>query len=240
MKHSIRNAILYRTYRQCLKLLGPNDNGIEVNNSFRTQWDKVFRVGNTPVPFETPDLDNLPQGYPLSKEDIEVIGNVVPDGKDARRIQHVQVGSSDWSNLKDEKLLPCIFIERAAGSFNIPSEYGNVMTGEILPLIIRLLMVQPPSTVLTFDNSNPAFTNDVQSALEYLLDPYWFKGMKEPGGFRRGYEIPSTVYDAVIVNSEGLEGVQSPYEIADFRLEVSYERQKQISKGVGFKGELNP
>lgn len=238
-QYSVRTRILYRILKQCQKLLGPNHNAWPVNESYIQCWNRAFKApGGGLIPWEVTDIDNIDPNYPLTKEDLEKLGDFVPDGLNSRIIQLVQLGTSDWKNLEENKLLPCIFIENADDGITVPAQFGNTHIGEIMPVNISLLMVQPPDSMLTFNNSNPVLVANLRDALDYLLDPFWFKGLSEKNKFRRGYSLASTIYDATIVSAQNLEGVSQPYERVDFRLQVTFERQKQIDQLVGFPNEL--
>ena len=109
----------------------------------------IRNSSNQPIPWEITDLDNLPLGYPLRKQDIEVLGNHTTDGLDARRIQYVQMGSKDWVGVKEQGLIPAIFIENASDGFSITDPASrNTEIGEIKPINIRLVTVQAPDTEL--------------------------------------------------------------------------------------------
>ena len=69
---------------------------------------------------------------------------------------------------------------------------------------------------------------NMRTALDYLLDPFWFRGLSERGRKKRGYTNPSSVFDATIVSAQNLEGQISPFEVIDYRLEVTIVRQKQL------------
>ena len=231
MFHDIRNRILRRAYDQCLKLLGPNTDQVPTNTNYLNQWNTVFADPNgNPVPYEITNLDSLPPHYPLTKQDIQILGNVTSDGLNARRIQYVQMGSKNWVSCKEQNIIPCIFIENANDSFSItdPVEF-NTQIGEIMPINIRLVMVQPPDSELSYNNSNPVTIARMRAALDYVLDPFWFKGLSETRKTRRGYTTPSQVFSADIVEAQNLEGQISPFEVVDYRLEVTFSRDRQLS-----------
>ena len=232
MQYNIRGRILTQIYYQLLKLLGPDPIQIPPNDNYLQQWNVDFADPNgNAVPYEITDLDNLPPHYPLTKQDLEVLGNFTSYGLDARHIQYVQMGSKDWQAVMKQRLLPAIFVESANDSFSTadPTE-RNTSVGEIMPVNIRLVSVQAPDTQLTFDTSNPIIIAKIRSALDYVLDAYWFKGLTERGGRRTGYRFPSSVFAAEIVESQNLEGLISPFEVIDYRYEVVISRQRQLGE----------
>ena len=232
MFYDIRNRILRRVFEQCTKLLGPDpikgtDN---INENYLKQWNRTYvsPIDGTPVPWQVTDLDNLPPNYPLNKEDILVLGSDASDGLDARRIQYVQMGSVPWTSVRDQGLIPCIFIENATEGISItdPTQF-NTHIGEVLPINIRFITVQAPDSSLSYSTSNPVLVAKMRGALDYILDPSEFKGLSEKGKKRRGYRTPSQVFSADIVAAENFEGQISPFEVVDYRLEVVFSRARQ-------------
>ena len=239
MQYDIRSRILRRVFEQCLKLLGPDPVQIPMNENYLEQWNAdITDPDGNQIAYEITDLDNLPDFYPLTKEDLEILGNYNSTGLDARHIQYVQMGSRDWADAQQENLLPAIFIESANDGFSSPDPIEmNTNIGETVPMNVRLVTVQAPDTELMFSNSNPIIIAKFRGALDYILDPYWFRGLSERGGKRAGYRFPSTVFSADIVSAQNLEGQISPFEVTDFRFEVVISRQRQ--KGENEIGSEN-
>ena len=236
----IRSRIITKVYEQCRKLLGPDSDQWPINENYLKQWnDQIKTPAGDPIPYVQADPAQLPTDYPLTRQDIIVLDKIDSFGLDARRIQLVQIGSMDWKNIEAEGLIPCIFIESANDSFTIlDATTGSTQIGEIMPINVRLVTRQAPDSELKVTNSNPIRNARFRAALDYLLDPFWFRGLHEYKGTRKGYRNPSHVMDAVITATENLEGQISPFEVVDYRLEVSFDRAKQLDSGLEGANQL--
>lgn len=201
----IRSKILWRTYAHCRKLLGPGGDSTEPP----AQWDREFPG----IAF----TDTHAATYPLSLQEQTALAN-------ARTLQHVQMGSTEVINLDENGLLPALFIENAAGGYSVQEEGAAVIgtVREILPLTLRLVLRQPPNA--TYDESTVVQAMLYRTALDYLLDPGEFRSITT---VQPGYAQPARVFDAGIINVENLEGEYSPYEVVDFRFEVTFDRPKE-------------
>ena len=236
----IRSRILMKVYEQCLMLLGPDSDQWPVNDNYLKQWNKEVRTPDgQAIAYEISDPNNLPAGYPLTRDNLIVLDKLDSFGLDARRIQLVQMGSKDWQNIQKEKLIPAIFIESANDSFTIlDAETGSANIGEVMPINIRLVTVQAPDSELEQSNSNPIRNSRFRAALDYVLDPYFFLDLKEYKNTRKGYRTPSVVLDSIITATQNLEGQISPYEVVDYRLEVRFDRRKQLGDTSGGPNQL--
>ena len=236
----IRSRIITKVYEQVRKLLGPDDHQWPVNENYLKQWNNEIRTpAGDAINYQISDPNQLPDSYPLTRQDLIVLDKIDSFGLDARRLQLVQIGSMDWKNLEAEKLIPCVFIESASDSFTIlDATTGSTQIGEIMPINVRLVTVQAPDSELKITNSNPIRNARFRAALDYLLDPFWFRGLHEYKGVRKGYRNPSHVMDSVITATENLEGEISPFEVVDYRLEVSFDRAKQLESGIEGPNQL--
>lgn len=210
---NIRTLILETAYRQAKKLLGPyrwSD-----NTKYLQQWNALY-----------PDIaytDTTDAGYPLSEEEILQVGA-------ARQLQYVQLGMNTIKALNAQDLIPCLFVENGTDGFTINDPGGsNLMTVETLPILLRLVISQPPirpteDESIKIEKSNPIQISLFRAALDYLMDPHVFRGIK---GETFGSDYRATVHDSMIVQTQSLEGLQAPMESVDFRLEVVFERQKE-------------
>ena len=240
MAYDIRSRFIKTVWYQCLKLLGPDklvdprtNQVVSENTNYLKQWNQeITDPDGNPVPWEVSDVNNIQAHYPLNKQDLEVLGNHVVDGLDSRRLQMVQVGQMDWIGIQKAKLIPCIFIVDATGSTEVVDPVqANTQIGEITPMNIRLVTQQPPDSKLTFDSSNPVVIARMRAALDYLLDPFWFRGITERGRKRRGYANPGTTFDCSITESMNWEAQIGNFEITDFRFEITWARAKQLDSG---------
>lgn len=226
---------------------GPNDEQLNYLvpdlSSFLTHIDPVspyrdryFEVGNLDqltTDWNVAQRDANKFYYPLTKNTLEVLGNYTSDGLDTQRIQYIQMGSSDWVSMQESKLIPCFFIE-SSGSIDANDQPDTTQASRIFTIILRMLVVQPDEAELTDATSTPIQIDNLSDALDFLTDPFYMKGISEAGHHRRGYAYPSEVRDAMITESQTLEGQLSPYEVTDFRLEITYNRDKQLEMNNRF------
>lgn len=210
---NIRTQILETAYRQALKLLGPYKWAEHTN--YLQQWHALYP--------EIAYTDTTDVGYPLSDDELTEI-------RAARQLQYVQLGTAAIKALHAEDLIPCLFVENGTDAFalNDPSG-GNLMVLETMPVILRLVLSQPAirptdDVSVKLEKSNPIQTALFRDALDYLMNPHVFRGIK---GATRGSDYPATVRDAMIVSMQNLEGLEAPMEAIDFRLEVIFDRQKE-------------
>lgn len=210
---SIRIQILETAYRQALKLLGPyrwSD-----NTKYLVQWNSLYP--DNPYT-ETDDIT-----YPVSEKELVQITA-------ARQLQYVQLGMNTIKALNAEDLIPCMFVEGGTDGFTINDPGGsNLMTFETVPILLRLVISQPPirpteDESVKIEKSNPIQIAQFRDALDYLMNPHVFRKLE---GKTLGSDFPAKVHDAMIVYTQTLEGLEAPMETIDFRLEVIFERQKE-------------
>lgn len=239
MLNDIRSRVIGKVYEQCRKLLGPDDHQYPVNENYLKQWDAEIRTPDgQPIDYVQTDPAQLPADYPLNRRDFIILDKLDSFGLDARRIQLVQIGSMDWQNLQAEGLIPCIFIEESSPGSVLQAVTGVNYIGETFPMNIRLVTTQAPDSSLEVTNSNPIRNASFRAALDYLLDPFFFLGLHERKGIRKGFKAPSHVVDAGITLTTNLEGEISPFEVVDYRFEVIIDRIKQVGRGIEGDNEI--
>lgn len=210
---NIRKLIIQRVRDQAYKLLGPRR--WTPGETYLRQWQAVY-----------PDVaftDTDDEFYPLSEREQSILAA-------ARQLQYVQVGTGVLKSLFNEDMMPSLFIENATDGFTLADpDASNLMTVETMPLNLRLVILEPPiaptdSEEDKFEKSNPVQVAVFRDALDYLMNPHVLRGVR---GTTRGSVYSAEIRDALIVSSQNLEGLQAPMEAVDFRLEVTFERQKE-------------
>ena len=205
----LRERILQRIYQQVRKLLGPAPGKTEVP----PQWNDEF-----------PGFDftnTAAEGYPLSDEEIRAF-----DG--ARVLQEVHIGSSEVQNLIDSGVLPALFIDIGTNMvMGEPSEQLSQAVEDILPFILRLVLLEPVTTERRPELTNVALSLRIHDAFDYLLDSGEFRQLN---AMAVGYRIPYQVFDAALVSASNYQGENSPSEIIDYRFEVRFTRQKERNR----------
>ena len=164
----------------------------------------------------SPDLDDIEQSMLSQSPPI---------------LEYVQMGGIELSEASGVTLTPALYIANATESLEIPqgSGLGNILgietpfVGESYPVVLRLITHQvrnPP-----YEKSNPVIIARIREQLDFFLDGIHFRGLSAD---RIGYQFPSVAMTAGITASYNLEGIATPWEVYDFRLEVIFKRQKEM------------
>ena len=205
MGDDIRVKILEMVYKQCLKLLNPTSR----------QFGEEF-----------PNADPLTfNPYPLSEDEVMALGTPI--------IEYVQFDTftlADANNLDKDGLVPCLFILEGTDSFTDIDQNDNDVKNTVrdsMSILLRVLLKQESIFNVSFDNSITLKSARLRSQLDYFMDTNYFEGVTAN---RFGYELPSHVWRSIIQSSYNLEGEASPYEVVDFRLLVTYNKQAQRVK----------
>ena len=149
-------------------------------------------------------------------------------------LEYVQMGGVEIRDETPERVTrhPALYIANGTESLEIQagSGLGNLLgiempyVGESYPVVLRLVVNQgiaPP-----YEKSNPVIIARIREQLDYILDATYFRGLRAD---RIGYRFPSVVITAGITASYNLEAIATPWEVYDFRLEVIFKRQKEMS-----------
>ena len=197
----IRDKIIEKTFKQCLKLLDPGC------REFRTQRGS----GHISEP--------LP---PRDQQMLSATGG--------RHVCYVQTGAFPLRDYTGLTQLPAIYIidgsDGSASSHDTSSRNRRLgesvlqKTFEVYPLTLRVVVHQKVNP--TYAESNPVQLAQIREQLDYLLDMQTFKGITDK---RLGYNLPSVVEYALITDGESLKGIATPWEIKDFEFEVIFTRQ---------------
>ena len=145
-------------------------------------------------------------------------------------LEYLQMGGIELSKTTGVTLTPALYIANATESLEIPQRSGlakflgieTPFVGESYPVVLRLVTHQPSTP--PYEKSNPVMIARVREHLDFFLDATYFRGLSAD---RIGYEFPSVALTAGITAAYNLEGIATPWEVYDFRLEVIFKRQKE-------------
>ena len=192
----IREQILEKTYRQCLKLLNPR------SREFKRKFPKADTR------------------YPLTDKEKRALG------ASGGLLQYVQMGSFPLEAYTKLTRLPAIYIANGADSEDVSSSNPRVgssdLEGVLEVFMLTLRLVTHQEVEPKYEDSNPVVVATIQEQLDYFLDMQSFGGITDK---RFGYRIPSRVKSAILIPGQTLKGIASPWEIADFDFEVVFQRQ---------------
>ena len=193
----IRKKILDLTFKQCLKLL--EDDTVAYKRYFMD-----------------PDVSKRPPAR-SENEDVALAAS-------GAFLENVQMGSFPLAHVTRLTRLPALYVANGTetvegGASARDPALPNVI--ELFPIVLRLVVNQGVEPA--YDESNPIIISQIREQLDYFLDVTVFKQITDK---RRGYKIPSSVQSASIVASYNLEGIATPWEVFDFRFEVSFQRQR--------------
>ena len=180
---------------------------------------KLLRPGSTDFDIHTPEPDDHEESmltrFPPLLEYVQMGGVEIRDETPERVTRH-----------------PALYIANGTESLEIQagSGLGNLLgiempyVGESYPVVLRLVVNQ--GIAPAYDKSNPVIIARIREQLDYFLDATYFRGLRAD---RIGYQFPSVVITAGITASYNLEAIATPWEVYDFRLEVIFKRQKEMS-----------
>ena len=147
------------------------------------------------------------------------------NGMDGRIVQTIRSDPVDLVNIKRDEKSPMIYLELGTGGLDFDNdEVSENMTGEIFPVLLRIVARQPALADYTFETSASMQLLAIREQLEYVLDVSVFRGLKSE---RVGYNLPSFVYKCAIVSTETLEGLAPGFESVDWRFAVQVHKQTQ-------------